>query len=165
MIKKFDPARPGHDARWMLISRQISVLRKKIIRQKSQPQIIKCWMQNLQSIFLLAWQLRLASQNFIFAVFHQYLFNQEEFFKSENGIRKVLKMPFEMSQGFLDFNNFYPQNQQKTHFSAIFQSVSIEYLFSQKDFFLSEISIEKVFKIPFKIVYSFSDLVKYSWVK
>ena len=114
------PARPGHDARWMLISRQISVIRKKIIRQKSQILIIKFSYQNLTLIFLLAWQLRLASQNFIFAVFHQYLFNQEEFFKSENGIRKVLKMPFEMSQGFLDFNNFYPKKQQKTHFSAIF---------------------------------------------
>jgi len=44
------------------------------------------WLQNLPSIFLLAWQLRLVSQNLIFAVFHQYLFNQKEFFHPENGI-------------------------------------------------------------------------------
>ena len=39
MIKKFDltrpgPAQPDHNTRWRLISRQISVVRKKFIRQK-----------------------------------------------------------------------------------------------------------------------------------
>ena len=72
-------------------------------------------------------------------------FNQEEFFQPENGIRKVSKIPFQMTHSYLDLINFYPQNLQKTAVFTIFRQFLLYNFLTNEIFFKFEKKIIKKF--------------------
>ena len=75
----------------------------------------------------------MAAQNIFFIVFPQYLFSQEEFFHSDNDIRKVLKIPFRMTQSFGIIFVFTLKNGKKLPFKPFFRDFLSDKIFTSVD--------------------------------